>query len=275
MSMEFKVDKQAPPQHKKYEKGEIDLAYSFARTIHKEFGRFVKAVVLFGSTVRREGKAESDIDILVVVDDVTYTLTPPIVESYRVIVEEAIVKISRRIHVTTLRFTSFWEYIKIGDPVGINILRNGVALLDTGFFYPLQMLLFQGRIRPTVESVRAYFQRAKTTIFNSEWHLLQGTLNLYWAVIDAGQAALMRHGLLPPPPKEVEAKIQEHLVSKGLVHKNCPMIMKRFYELSKKILHRELKTMNGKEYDELLKQAQYFVEEMKKAIDTKNVPGMP
>lgn len=273
--MEFKVEKHTPPPHKKYDKGEIDLAYAFARIIHKEFGRFVKAVVLFGSTVRREQKAESDIDILVVVDDVTYTLSPAIVESYRVIIEEGIVKTSRRIHVTTLRFTSFWEYIKIGDPVGINILRNGVALLDTGFFYPLQMLLFQGRIRPTVESVNAYFHRSKTTIFNSEWHLLQGSLNLYWAVIDAGQAALMRQGLLPPAPKDVEAKILEHLVSKRLVHKSCPAIMKRFYDLSKKILHRELKAMSGKEYDELLKAAQFFVGEMKKAIDTKHLPGMP
>lgn len=273
--MQFKVEKQAPPPHKKYEKGEVDLAYSFARTIHKEFGRFVKAVVLFGSTVRRETKAQSDIDILVVVDDVTYNLSPPIVESYRVIVEEAIVKISRRIHITTLRFTSFWEYIKIGDPVGINILRNGVALLDTGFFYPLQMLLFQGRIRPTVESVRAYFQRSKSTLFNSQWHVMQGTLDLYWAVIDAAQAALMRQGLLPPPPKEVEAKMQEYLVSKGIVHKSCPAIMKRFYDMSKKILHRELKTMQGKEYDELQKDAHFFIDEMKKAIDSRDLPGMP
>ena len=59
-----------------------------------------------------------------------------------------------------MRFTSFWEYIRNGDPVGINILRDGVAIIDTGFFDPLQALLKKGRIRPTSESIWTYIDEA-------------------------------------------------------------------------------------------------------------------
>ena len=27
-------------------------------------------------------------------------------------------------------YTTFWEYIRAGDPVGVNILRDGVPILD-------------------------------------------------------------------------------------------------------------------------------------------------
>ncbi|MFO8241301.1 MAG: hypothetical protein R6T90_09945, partial [Dissulfuribacterales bacterium] len=62
------------------------------------------------------------------------------VEAYRVIVEKIISKTSERLHITTLKFTNFWEYIRGGDPVGLNMLRGGIPLIDSGFFEPMQQL---------------------------------------------------------------------------------------------------------------------------------------
>ena len=64
---------------------------------------------------------------------------------------------SEKLHITTLKFTSFWEYIRAGDPVGVNILREGMALIDSGFFEPMQQLLIQGKMRPSPEAVWVYF----------------------------------------------------------------------------------------------------------------------
>jgi hypothetical protein len=43
--------------------------------------------------------------------------------------------------------------------------------------------------------------------------------------------------------------------------------MEKIYTLSKKILHREIKEMSGKEFDTLQKESKDFVDEMKRFID--------
>jgi uncharacterized protein (UPF0332 family)/predicted nucleotidyltransferase len=271
--MDFKVKKREAIEKQDYQKNDIDLAYQFARKVHKEFGTFLRAVVLFGSTTEMkhgQEKPTGDIDILMVVDDVTYFLTPEVVETYRIVVQKMIVNTSKRLHVTTLKFTSFWEYVRIGDPIGINMIRNGVALLDTGFFYPLQLLLHQGRLRPTPEAVHTYYARAPTTLFNSRWHIMQGTLDLYWAVIDAAHAALMMQGMIPPPPKEVAAALQEKLVDKKLLDKKHVKTMQTFYSLSKMILHRKIKDIDGKTYEKYYTDARAFVDAIKKIVEARH-----
>lgn len=268
--MEFTVKKREPLELKKYPQGDIDVAYAFTKKVHKEFGTFLRAIVLFGSVTEEKPtstKHEGDIDILMIVDDVTYYLSPEIVETYRIVVERTIAEISKKLHVTTLKFTSFWEYIRVGDPVGMNMLRNGIALMDTGFFYPLQLLLHQGRIRPTPEAANAYYARAPTTMFNSRWHILQATMDLYWAVIDSAHAVLMANGVLPPPPKEVANVLEEKLVKKKILDAKYAKTMRTFYTLSKLILHKTIKDIDGKTYEKYYKEADEFVTAIRKIID--------
>ena len=207
--MEFRIQQRENPNKNNYSKEEFDTAYRFAKKVYKEFGNFIKAIVLFGSAARKTGSGKGDIDILVVVNDVTTVITGEMVEAYRVIMERLVNETSQRLHVTTLKLTNFWEYIRKGDPIGINLLRDGVSLVDSGFFDPLQALLYQGRIRPTWESVWTYFSRAPQTLHNSKWHILQATIDLYWAVIDAAHAALMKIGEIPPSPGHVADMLEE------------------------------------------------------------------
>ncbi len=269
--MVFKIQKREGHQPKKYEKKDIDLAYAFARSASHQFGTFLRAVVLFGSTTKIDTPHHGDIDILMVVDDVMYMLTPEVVEAYRVIVEKLIADTSLKLHITTLKFTTFWDYIRVADPVGMNMLRNGVALIDTGFFYPLQLLLLQGRIRPTPEAADSYFSRSPTTLFNSRWHVLQGTVDLYWAVIDSAQAALMKYGELPPPPKEVSHALDRVFVKRNLLHESYVKTMQKFYTLSKMILHREIKEIEGKTYEAYYQEARDFVDMMRRLMQAKRV----
>src|SRR3989338_3834502 len=153
--MKFDLPRKEHPNLEKYPRQDIDIAYNFANEIYKELGTLIRAVVLFGSSARKTTTEKSDIDLLVILDDLTISLTAEVTEAYRVIVQRSIVKVSTRLHVTTLRFTSFWDYIRNGDPIGINMLRDGVALIDSGFFDPLQALLKKGRIRRTSESIWA------------------------------------------------------------------------------------------------------------------------
>lgn len=265
--MKFDIPRKQHPNLEKYPKYDIDVAYKFTNEIYKELGALVRAVILFGSSARKTPTARSDVDILVILDDLTISLTKEVTEAYRIIVQKSIVKISTRLHVTTLRFTSFWDYIRNGDPIGINMLRDGVALIDSGFFDPLQALLKRGKIRPTSESIWSYYVKSPNTLHNSKWHILQATIDLYWAVIDAAHAALMKLGEIPPTPEHV-ADIMEHkMVRKKLLEHKYVSIMRNFYKLMKMITHREIKEITGQEYDRNFKIAEDFVKRMRKFIE--------
>ncbi len=265
--MDFKIKKTESPKKNEYDRQDIDIAYAFAKKVYREFGDFLRGVILFGTTTKKLYKTSGDIDILIVIDDVSMKLTTEIVEAYRIITEKIIMNTSRKIHVTTMRFTTFWEYMRNGDPIGINILREGVALVDTGFFDPMQRLLYQGRIRPTYESIYMYFARAPMTLNNAKWHTLQATIDLYWAVIDAAHAVLMRMGEIPPTPAHVADLLDEKLVRKGLLHKSYVSTMRNFYKLMKMITQREIKSITGTEFDKYYREAEDFVRTMQKFID--------
>jgi len=270
--MEFQVEKKAPVNKEKYSKEHLDIAYKFAERCYKEFGVFVKAIVLFGSAARKskeDAQHAGDIDILIIVDDLAVTLRPEVVQTYRILVQKMVSDISPRLHVTTLKFTSFWDFVRSSDPVAVNILRDGVALIDTGFFDPLQLLLRQGRIRPTTEAIWSYYVRAPATMQNSKWHLLQATIDLYWAAIDAAHAALMRIGEVPPSPEHVPDLMTERLVKRKKLEKKYPAMMRNFYNLMKAITHREKKLVTGQEYDKYYKDCNDFVLRMKKIVDGK------
>ncbi|MBS1266934.1 MAG: hypothetical protein MAG795_00903 [Candidatus Woesearchaeota archaeon] len=269
--MEFKVEKRKLGKKVDHEKQDMDLAYKFTNKIYKEFGDFLKAVVLFGSTARRdkEPNSKGDIDILLLVDDVSIVLSAEVAETYRVILEKVVAGLSPKLHITSLKLSTFWEYVRVGDPVGVNILREGVPLLDTGLFRPLQLLLKQGRIRPSPESIWTYFTRAPKTLNNSKWHLNQATLDLYWAVIDSAHAALMKLDEIPPSPEHVADMLQKKLVDEKMLDKKYVKTMRKFYKISKKIMHRELKQIGGSQYDKYYKEAYEFVEVMKKFIEHK------
>ena len=265
--MKFDLPRKEHPNLEKYEKYDVDIVYRFANDLYKELGGLIKAVIIFGSAARKKITPKSDIDVLVIIDDLTISLSPEVVEAYRLIVNKTIVKVSTRLHITTLRFTSFWDYMRNGDPIGINILRDGVALIDSGFFEPLQVLLKKGKIRPTSESIWTYYIRAPNTLHNSKWHLIQATLDLYWAVIDAAHAALMKHGEIPPTPEHIADLLEQKLVKKKLLEHKYVVIMRHFYKLMKMLTHREIKEIKGEEYDKYFKSAEDFVKRMREFVD--------
>ena len=264
--MEFSIKRQEDADKAKHSKEDLDKAYAFSKRIYQEFGTFIKAVVLFGSAARKEQTKRSDVDILVIIDDLSVQMTPEIIETYRIITEKIIAEVSTSLHITSLKLTTFHEYVHAGDPIAINMLRDGVALIDTGFFFPLKALLKMGKIRPTPESVWTYYAKAPQILIGSRALILQAVIDLYWAVIDAAHAALMAQGEIPPSPDHVSEMISEKLVATGKVEIKYAHIMHDFYTLAKAIMHKEITLMTGAEYDRYYEKAQAFVKRMQETI---------
>jgi predicted nucleotidyltransferase/uncharacterized protein (UPF0332 family) len=265
--MQFKIAHRQNENLHKYPTEDFKIAGRFAHELKEELGKLLTSVVLFGSSARRNHTDNSDIDVLVITDDVSFVIDEPLVETYRIIVENLIVKNSPKLHITSMSLTSFWEHIRAGDPVVVNILRDGVGLLDFGFFEPMQKLLQQGRIRPSEESVWRYYGRSPRTLLNSRWHLLQATLDLYWAVIDSAHAALMRKNEIPPTPEHVADLLEKVFVKHRLLEAKYVDTMRKFYRLSKMITYREIKEVTGPEYEKLYLEADGFVKRMKLLIE--------
>lgn len=274
--MKFDVEKRERKISLYYPKTEFEIARVFAKKVYDEFSDFLKAVVLFGSVTKEEYEQkrkfakEKDVDILIIVDDVRIKFSQELATTYRVILEKIIADTEpNRLHIQSMRFTSFWEYIRAGDPVAINILRYGMALIDTGFFDPLQALLDEGRIRPSKESVYTYFTMAPASIQRSRQHLLTAMMDLYWATIDSAHAALMHLGYIPPSPEDVADMIEEKLVKPGYVSRKYANTMRTMYKVFKQIVHRDIKEVEGRDYDKYKYEVQDFVKEMKKFIEGK------
>ncbi|KYK27106.1 hypothetical protein AYK26_00200 [Euryarchaeota archaeon SM23-78] len=266
--MEFDIQKRRKQVSESYSKEVINIAYDFSKKVYQEFAKFIKAIVLFGSTARKKQESKGDVDLLVIVDDVSIIIDREFVQAYRLIINKIIADVSpKKLHVTTLKFTSFWEYVRAGDPVAINILRDGVPIIDSGFFEPLQILLFQGRIRPSSESMWNYFNKAPITLHNSKWHIKQAVLDLYWAVIDAAHAALMKLNEVPPSPSHVADMLDEKMVKRGLLQEKYANTMKKFYHVSRIILHGQIAEISGSQYDEYFEQAKEFVDEMQRFME--------
>ena len=267
--MDFKIQEREKANKKRFPTTDYDYAKKFSTLLHKELGQMVKAIVLFGSVAREEEPlyGERDIDILVIVDDLTQVMSPEVIQSYRVITENVAAKVSRRLHINTQKLTNFWEQVRNGDPLAINLLRDGMALYDAGFYEPLQQLLFQGRIRPSREAIWTYFARAPATINNADFHLLQATLDLYWAVVDSAHAALMSIDEVPPTPGHLADMIGSKMVKGGMVTAKYANIMRKFYDISKKITHREIQRITGKDYDNYRKEAKEFVKMMRMIVE--------
>lgn len=264
--MKYNIHKKHSKTKQKYSTANIDLVYKFSKEIHEELGDLVKAIILFGSAARKKQDV-NDIDVLLILDDVSIRLVPELVQTYRIIVEKAVQKTSPKIHVTSMKFTSFWEYIRSGDPIAVNIVRDGYAIYDTGFFEPIQMLLFQGRIRPSNEALWSYFNRGKSLISSSQKRIMEAVMDLYWGAMDLGHSALMSINEVPVSPEHVPDLLEDKLVKSKLISKKIPRTLRKLYSYNKKITSGKIKEISGADFDYLLKETKNYFEEINRFIN--------
>lgn len=262
--MEFDINRREPSTQK-FTSEVLDVALDFTKLVHKELGDLIRGVVLFGSATHKDNP--HDIDILIIIDDIHIQFTQELQSAYKVIVENCVRAIEGNLHITTLRFSNFWEYVRTGDPVITTILRDGKALIDTGFFSPMQLLLQQGRVRPTKEAIWAYYSKAPQTLLSAKWKMMLSVVDLYWAATDAAHAALMYVGVTPQTPEHIPGLLKEKLADKGLIEERLVHIPEKLYRLQKDIYARRIETMSGARIDELHAQTDEFVKHMRKLIE--------
>lgn len=246
-------------------KADTDIAMDFAVKAYDKFDKVIKSVILFGSSMKQTSKPTSDIDIIIVVDDVSVAWDQELIAWYR----EELDKLLRAnpyekaIHLNTIRLSSWWEDLLRGDPVLINILRYGEALIDFGgFFSPLKYLLIEGKIKPTPETIYSCLQRAPAHLARSRAAELGAIEGLYWAMVDSAHAALISIKSVPPSPEHIPVELKEKFVNSGKLKMKYVVWYRDLLFLYKKISHGEIKDLKGQEIDVWQERAKEFLDVM-------------
>jgi predicted nucleotidyltransferase/uncharacterized protein (UPF0332 family) len=251
-------------------KTDSDIAMDFAMKVYKRFNKLVKSVILFGSTVKKTSVPGSDIDLIVLIDDAAIRWDQELITWYR----EELEKIVRAnpykkdLHVNTVKLTTWWEDLLRGDPVIINVIREGESIIDFGgFFEPLKYLLVSGRIKSTPEAIYSLLERAPQHLVRSKISELNAIEGLYWSMIDSAQAALIAINVQPASPENVPVELRNNFVNAGKLKMKYAVWLRDLLVLHKKILHKEITNLNGAEIDEWQKRAEEFLEVMAKLVN--------
>ena len=251
-------------------KSESAIAMDFATKVYKKFNKIVKSVVLFGSTTKQTSVAGSDIDIVIIIDDASIKWDQELISWYR----EELDKILRRnpykksLHINTIKLTTWWEDLIRGDPVVINILRYGEAMIDlAGFFEPLKFLLVQGKIKSSPEAIYNCLQRAPSHIMRSKTSELNAIEGLYWAMVDAAHASLIAANVLPPSPEHIPVNLKNSFVNHGKLKMKYVIWFRDLLLLHKKISHREIKDLKGVQIDAWQDRTEEFLVVMTKLVN--------
>lgn len=246
-------------------KTEREIAMDFGTKIYQKFEKAIKAVVLFGSTARKTQVAGSDIDLIIIVDDASIRWDTELIMWYR----EELDKMLRynpyikSLHINTVKLTTWWEDLLKGDPVVINVLRYGEAMIDLGgFFNPLKALLMQGKIRSTPESIYGALQRAPMHLVRSKNAELQALESLYWSMVDSAHAALMAANISPPSPEHIGPALKENFSLPGRLKPKYVAWFNELHFLHKKVNHGEIEDLKGVQIDDWQKRAEEFLQVM-------------
>jgi len=256
----------------------------------KKFDKYIFSYIAAGSLFRGDKKS-FDIDVYIIVDDtdVKRMSRYELKERLRGIIlsygaeASRIAGVKKQFHVQTYILTDFWEAVKDAHPVMFTFIRDGVPLYDRGMFTPWRLLLKMGKIRPSPEAIEMQMDVGEKMLSRTRFKLLSIVgEDLYYAILNPAQAALMLYGVSPPTPVETINLMRDIFVKREKLfdEKHVKLLedVRKFY---KGIEHGKLKEVSGKQIDDFLVKSKDYLKAIKKLFenlqkkkDRENVDGL-
>jgi predicted nucleotidyltransferase/uncharacterized protein (UPF0332 family) len=259
---------------KKLKKFSLDTrlksAEEFKNKLLSMFKGYIKSIIVWGSITRGDFTGKSDVDIYIIFDDTKMPLKK--FDEIRSKIDKDIYKVASsidpRLHAQPiLALTEFIKGIRYTHPLFFNIIREGYAIYDTGFFIPMRKLLEWGEFPITPEAAHMRMEgvpRRITRVKNVKVYMIAE--DMYYAMLDAAQAVLMYTGVGPPSPKIAAKEIRKHLVDAGLLEEEYVKLLEDVFVFRKKVENKEIKDVSGKEVDEWIKKTEKYVKRFDKLL---------
>jgi uncharacterized protein (UPF0332 family)/predicted nucleotidyltransferase len=242
----------------------------FKDKILEMFKGYIKAVIVWGSITRGDYTGKSDVDIYIIFDDTKFPLKK--FEEIRSKIDNdifsAATSIDPRLHPQPiLALTEFIKGIRYTHPLFFNIIREGYAIHDTGFFIPMRKLMELGEFPITPEAAHMRMDPVSKRIDRvKNVKLYMIAEDMYYALLDAAQAVLMYVGVGPPPPKIAANALRENLVNSGLLEEEYAKMLEDITDFRKKVEHKEVKDISGIEVDQWIAKTEKYVQRFEKLL---------
>jgi len=240
-----------------------DIILNFSKDLIEKVDGLIKSIVLFGSYAENKESEKSDIDLLIIVDDIyakDLNITVPFYfdNLNKLLADEKY----KKIHVTTLTLSKFWEMILNGDPLVLDILRKGEPIIDpAGIFGSLKKMLENGLIKTSPEYLEIMKKRAEEGINYVNLMLIKAFESLYNSVVTISQYYLIKNNINIYSPEDILKKFEE-LKRKRKIFSEVYNYYKEVYEYMKKIEHREVKNIDLDLLKEFLEEFEKYKEKL-------------
>ncbi|MCD6368104.1 MAG: nucleotidyltransferase domain-containing protein [Candidatus Aenigmarchaeota archaeon] len=249
-------------------KRRAEIVKEFSKKLLDKYGKYIKSIVVWGSTARDEFKIDSDIDLVILVDDTLKDFDAKKESEMEEFIHDLASKIDDKLSPQNpWTITSFMKMINDFTPLAYAVLKDGIPVYDTGFFLTAKRLLEKGEIRATPEAAERRMRTVPKRLLRAKtaklWLVAE---DVYYAMIGAEEAVLMYLGIGPPDPIHAAEALEEHLVSRGLLEKKYVKYLDEVVKFRKKVERREIKDIKGSDIDEFLKKGEEFVERMNKLL---------
>lgn len=238
---------------------------AFCDPLLKKHAKIIKAIWL----LRTEGK---DIDLIILIDNLTGFAVDKINrKQFELDVlkqERAVLKRFKiPVHTGFYEMTDYFNKIMENDLAVFAEIKNGIEVYDpTGFFAPLKELVRRGKILGTKESLIRLITSVKERFKNLHNLKLEALDNIYSAVIDAGQAALLAANYSIPIQRDVAKHLKICFVDKGLLEKRYIDWVNKIVKIYKGFEHGKIKYLTGQEVDDLIDKGKAFIKRMDSLI---------
>jgi len=257
------------PIHDKGMLAAVKISEIHKSMVLKKFEKYIVSYVLSGSLVRGEATEQSDIDVMVIIDDtdVKKMTRAELKDKLRAIIigmgieAGEMTGIRNKLNIQVYILTDFWDSLKEANPIIFTLLRDGVPFYDRGLFMPWKQMLKMGKIKPSQEAIDMFMGSGDQMLKRVHFKLKEiGMEDTYYAILTPSQAALMLFGVPPPAPRETAKLMRQIFVKKEkLLEEKYVKILEKNIQIRKDLEHGSKENLSGKEIDDLLKDAEEYL----------------
>lgn len=250
-------------------RGAISKVKEYSVKVREKFGKYVKAVVIFGSFARGNYTVGSDIDVLIILDDTESDkgIDQALRDSLHNQMQDLASKIDKEMHVQLHTLTEFWDYIRNGDALFFNYLRTGIPVYDGGFYKPMNRLLVSGAIKPSQEAIFKSIDGAKSYLTKVADYMNWAIERMYRAATWSANAYLMAAGMPPAEVTELAPVLTRYFVEPGTMPAEHVQALDEVIKLQKGIEHGEVKNLTPEKVAEVKKKCDGLVAYMETQVN--------